>query len=401
MSWKEITIDQLGKVVTGKTPPTGNSAMYDGQYPFVTPTDLDWQSYLVRATHSTVTDLALASHKNQFLPEKSIAFTCIGNTIGKCGITSEVCLTNQQINSIVPNDNHDPKFIYYLMNFNRARIRSVGLGGGAAQPIINKSTFSAIKVLVPETKSEEERISFVLSTYDDLIENNRRRIELLEEAARLLYREWFLHFRFPGHEHVNIADGVPAGWQRKTLFDCVDILSGGTPKTTEARYWDGEIPFFTPKDAGDGPYTYDTEKMVTEDGLKTCNSKLYPKQTLFVTARGTVGKVRLAQRPMAMNQSCYALQTCTYLTQAYLYFGVTEQVAYMKSRAVGAVFDAIIVDTFKGIPFLLPPEPLANEFSGIATDTLRQIDILSAQNRQLKAARDLLLPRLMDGRLEV
>jgi type I restriction enzyme S subunit len=134
MSWQETTVDQLGKVVTGKTPPTKNRAMYDGDYMFVTPTDLDWQSYYVRETHSTVTELAREKHKNQFIPANSTVFTCIGNTIGKCGLTSEDCLSNQQINSIVPNDKHDPKFVYYLLNHNRPSIRSIGLSGGAAQP---------------------------------------------------------------------------------------------------------------------------------------------------------------------------------------------------------------------------------------------------------------------------
>ena len=145
MSWVEKEISDLGAVVTGKTPPTKNRAMYDGQYPFVTPTDLDWASYYVRRTHSTVTQLARDSHKNQFLPKNSTAFTCIGNTIGKCGLTSEDSLSNQQINSVVPNEDYDPQFVYYLLNYNRPKIRSIGLSGGLPNLLSTRLLFQALR----------------------------------------------------------------------------------------------------------------------------------------------------------------------------------------------------------------------------------------------------------------
>ena len=164
---------------------------------------------------------------------------------------------------------------------------------------------------------EQKRLVEILRPYDDLIENNRRRIALLERAARELYREWFVRLRFPGHEHTKIVDGVPEGWEPKTAFDVMDVMSGGTPKTEEPNYWGGEIPLFTPKDATTHMYTYETEKTLTEDGLRNCNSKLYPKNTVFITARGTVGKINLAQTAMAMNQSCYALTAKNGLGQIF------------------------------------------------------------------------------------
>ena len=130
---------------------------------------------------------------------------------------------------------------------------------------------------------------------------------MLEQSARLLYKEWFVRLRFPGHERVKIKDGVPEGWEKLSAFDAMDVQSGGTPKTGTMEYWNGKIPFFTPKDATSHVYVLKTEKTLTEKGLKSCNSKFYPKDTIFITARGTVGNVNLAQADMAMNQSCYAL----------------------------------------------------------------------------------------------
>lgn len=247
----------------------------------------------------------------------------------------------------------------------------------------------------------QRRILEVIEPIDDLIDNNRRRIALLEQSARLLYREWFVHLRFPGHEHVKVVDGVPEGWATCTAFDAMDVMSGGTPKTDVADYWNGEIPFFTPKDAVDAPYVLDTEKHLTDRGMSSCNSQLYPKNTLFITARGTVGNLNLAQVPMAMNQSCYALRGKDYLSQFYLYCALNEAVMQFKSRAGGAVFDAIVVNTFKLIPFVRPPEALVVEFTELATPMFQQVDRLLFQSTKLRQARDLLLPRLMSGDIAV
>jgi type I restriction enzyme S subunit len=280
--------------------------------------------------------------------------------------------------------------IRYLENMNN----------GGAVPLLNLGIIRKVLIPRPTVKTQKHIASF-LSAYDDLIENNRRRIQLLEQAARLLYKEWFVHLRFPGHEHTQINDGVPEVWVKKTAFEVMDVLSGGTPKTTNPSYWDGDIPFFTPKDATDFAYAHDTDKSVTEAGLKNCNSNLYPKGTVFITARGTVGKINLAQRPMAMNQSCYALVAHPPLNQQFLYFALVDGVEQFRSRAVGAVFDAIVRDTFKLIPFVVPDEKLITAFMEHVSPMLAQIDNLAGQVLSLRKARDLLLPKLMNGEVAV
>ena len=248
---------------------------------------------------------------------------------------------------------------------------------------------------------EQRKRAQIIAAYDDLRENNKRRIELLEESARQLYKEWFVRFRFPGHEHVKIIDGVPEGWIKTTADQAMDILSGGTPKTSVPDYWDGEIGFFTPKDTTDSVYVSTTEKTITTLGLEKCASNLYPKNTLFITARGTVGNLNLAQKPMAMNQSCYALVAREPINQLYLYFAMQAGIQQVKSRAVGAVFDAIIKDTFKVIPFLIPPKGRVEEFTDFVQPILAQIDTLMISTERLVQARDILLPKLMSGEIAV
>ena len=291
---------------------------------------------------------------------------------------------------------NNPRYIYYFL-------KTLGLERfdvGNSNPTLNRNHIHDMVIKIP-SKDIQQKIVEILTPYDDLIENNRRRIQLLEEAARLLYQEWFVRLRFPGHEHTKIVDGVPEGWTIKTAYEVMDICSGGTPKTSIPDYWNGDIPFFTPKDVKDNLYTLITEKNITENGLKNCNSKLYPKDTIFITARGTVGKTCLAQTDMAMNQSCYALISKKPLTQYFLLFALREGISQIQNRAVGSVFDAIIVDTFKLIPFLVPSENLIQLFSDNISTTIHQIDTLIMQNIKLQEARDLLLPRLMNGGIPV
>ncbi len=179
----------------------------------------------------------------------------------------------------------------------------------------------------------------------------------------------------------------------------VNVLGGGTPKTDNPNFWNGSIPFFTPKDAG-APYTFNTEKYVTETGLNRCNSRLYPKNTSFVTARGTVGKISLAGKPMAMNQSCYALVSNT-IDPILVYFYTLKAVTSLKHKASGAVFDAIVTRDFETELINVLSENESRMVLSIVTPMMETIHHNCEENIRLSAFRDLLLPRLISGELDV
>lgn len=294
----------------------------------------------------------------------------------------------------------DPRFLAYVLQSSQVQGWIKGVGFGATVQHAKVSDFLKIPIPLPPLPTQY-RIGEILAAYDDLIENNRRRIALLEDAARQLYKEWFVRFRFPGHEHVAMIDGVPEGWERAPASAVLNVLSGGTPKTTTAQFWDGDIGFFTPKDAVHGAYVSSTEKTITEEGLAKCNSKLYPKDTLFITARGTVGKMNLALVPMAMNQSCYALVSKSCLSQRMLYLTMDASLHQFRSQASGAVFDAIVVATFDRISVIKPDVKTADAFDELINPVFDQIANLDRQNEHLAKARDLLLPKLMNGTLIV
>jgi len=336
------------------------------------------------------------------LGDGDIVLAMTGATAGKIGRihTSEPLLLNQRVAKIQA-VTIAPDFLWCALSSEIYRERFFGIAGGAAQPNMSGGQIEAVEVPCP-SRPVQEAIAGIISAYDDLIENNRRRMTLLEDSARLLYNEWFVRLRFPGYEHTSIVDGVPEGWERRTAFESMQVFSGGTPKTSVPNYWGGEIPFYTPKDATNGVWVTDCERSVTEDGLKNCNSKLYPKETVFISARGTVGKLNMAQRPMVMSQSCYALVGKDHLSQSFVYAAMQAAVDSLRQHAVGAVFDAIVVDTFKRINLLVPPPVMISLFDDTVHPILEQVENLTLQNQKLRAAaRDLLLPRLMSGEITV
>ena len=273
---------------------------------------------------------------------------------------------------------------------------------GSNIPHISGPDIRDYKFPLPSINTQN-KVAAILSAYDDLIENNLKRIKLLEEMAQITYEEWFVRLKFPGHETASMDSetGLPVGWEKMTCFDLMDVFSGGTPKTDVAEYWDGNIKFFTPKDAANCVYTLETEKTITELGLKKCNSKLYPKNTIFITARGTVGKLNLAREAMAMNQSCYALIAKNELSQLFLFCALNNAIGAFKGAANGGVFDAIVVDTFRYISIIKSDEELIGQFDSAIKPIFEQVDNLIKQNQLLKEARDILLPRLMTGMIDV
>lgn len=362
----------------------------------IVPNSLDWES----VPYCEIDD----TDKERFaLAVGDIVVARTGATVGYAKLIREpvdAVFASYLVRFRVDTAKADPAFVGRLVeshiykSFVRSRI------GGAAQPNASAPVLGSFDFSLPPRYSQE-RIADILSAYDDLIENNRRRMALLEEAARQLYREWFVRLRFPGHEHTRITNGVPEGWQKTTAHSAMDVLSGGTPKTTVADYWGGDIPFYTPKDATDSSYVLDTERSITEVGLKNCNSRLYAPDTVFISARGTVGKLNLAARPMAMSQSCYALVGKGHVSQLFLFCALIEAIEHFKQHAVGAVFDAIVVDTFKLIPFAVPDDKIVRNFEEAVAPMFRQVANLMVQNVKLRAARDLLLPRLMSGQIAV
>lgn len=292
---------------------------------------------------------------------------------------------------------------YYIAAvFNSAFGQSL-VGGnlvGAAQQHFNVTVAKELKLLLPP-KPEQDKIAAVLTAINDLIANNQRRIALLESMAEEIYREWFVRMRFPGYATTAHEKGLPKGWLATSAADMVSVLGGGTPSTEVSQYWNGSIPFFSPKDSHEGAFCLATEQYITEQGLENCSSRYFPEGTIFITARGTVGNLVMSGVPMAMNQSCYALVPTKDKAPYFVFAGLRCAVKVIKGVSNSGVFDNVVMDTFKIIPLIDPGEDLRTRFIEVVKPMYQQSLALRKANLQLIAQRDALLPRLISGKLRV
>jgi len=291
-------------------------------------------------------------------------------------------------------------YLLYLLRSHEYRERLKGLSGGAAIVNISQSVLKRLSIPLPSLP-QQERIASILSAYDDLIENNRRRIQLLEQAARLLYREWFVHLRFPGHEHVKIKDGVPEGWEKTTIGSVSSFISRG----------------ITPKYDEEAPGIVLNQKCIRNQrvdmGLSRRQSKEAPSNKIVrhgdvlinSTGQGTLGRVA---------QFFGSIENCTvdsHITIARPYedlpvrlYGhhVASMEDFLATMGRGATNQTeLSKDTVSEIPFFRPPHLLVEQFEAFTKETSGQVQNLMQRNTMLAKARDLLLPRLMNGGVAV
>ena len=401
MNLASKSISQLGRVVTGKTPPTGRQEFFGGEHLFVTPSDLEYDHYYCRKTERTVTEEAKSALPNQFVPADAVMFTCIGATIGKCGIAPAECLTNQQINSVVANEHTDSKFLYYLLCHNVDVVK--GLGGGAATPIVNKSKFEEIEFLVPSFR-DQQAISAILSAYDDLIENNRRRMALLEEAARQLYREWFVRLRFPGYEHTRVTNGVPEGWERQTLAKLCESIDYGY--TASAELDEVGPKFLRITDIVPDVIDWTSVPFCPIEEDRLAKFRLVEGDIVIARTGATVGYAkRLHKRHPDAVFASYLVRLRLKPEIDNLMVGIFAESAdyksYVLSRVGGAAQPNANARVLSAAEILVPLPSIQRVFHESVEPLMDQREVLQLQNQQLRAARDLLLPRLMSGQVVV
>jgi len=323
--------------------------------------------------------------KRSQIEENDILFSMAGMFLGKTGIaTAEVvpANTNQAVAIIRVDDTKaNYEYVYYYLN-QKSVIHTINTTSAqSAQPNINLKQIGEIKINLPDRKKQDQIVS-LLSAIDLKISNNVEINDNLEQQAAALFSSLY------NRSNTEVR-----------YTDLIQILGGGTPKTGETAYWNGNIAFFTPKDVGT-PYTFITEKTITEEGLSHCNSRLYPVNTVFVTARGTVGKVGLSGIPMAMNQSCYAL-VGKETHQLLVYFYTLKAVDRLKHKASGAVFDAITTRDFDSEQIMKLSDDDAKAFLCVAEPMFQEMLNNSIENLRLSTLRDFLLPKLMSGEIDV
>lgn len=333
------------------------------------------------------------------LKDKDILIAMTGATAGKVGRvrTSQELLLNQRVAKIQP-VTADNDFIWFALSSDSYRERFYSIAGGAAQPNMSGGQIETVEVALPPL-AIQTKIASILATYDELLENNQRRMALLEEAARLLYQEWFVRLRFPGHEHTSLTDGLPQGWERKRL----DALAEINRATLPANF-DGEIEYVDIASVVPGQITQTT----------TFEFRNAPSRARRIVQHGDIiwSCVRPNRRSHAIIwkppenlivSTGFAAITPTAAPSSFIYFATTTNdfVGYLENHARGAAYPAVVAGDFERAEVLIPSKQLLEAFNEVAEPTFSQVRNLRAQNQKLRAARDLLLPRLMSGEIAV
>ena len=372
--------------------------------PFVMPRDIV-DGRVNEATVARVPEGKAQQLSRHFLTSGDIVFPRRGN-IGKCaliGVEQDGFLCGSGCLKIqIPDEVYLPRFLYYYLGLRQTVEWLERNAVGTTMLNLSEKIVGGLPIPIVAL-SLQQRIAAILSAYDDLIENNRRRIHLLEEAARLLYREWFVHLRFPGHERVRVIAGVPEGWERKRIPNVCETVGGGTPSTNVAEYWDGDITWVVPTDVtrNDCLVLLDSERKITEKGLRESSAKMVPAETILMTSRASVGFFALVDQPVCTNQGFINIIPHQNELRMYLLFNLMSRVDEIRGNAKGSTYPEISKGRFREMDVIIPPEILVNEFSRVANDIAQQVRCLKRVTLQLIKARDLLLPRLMNGEIGV
>ena len=290
-------------------------------------------------------------------------------------------------------DKVDPRFLhyYFLSPAWRAKMDAIKVTGATVDRI-PLTIFPDTEVSLPGLENQF-RIADVLSAYDDLIENNRRRIALLEEAARLLYREWFVHFRFPGHEHVKITDGLPKGWERRSLIELAEVIMGQSPKSQYYNELGEGLPFHQ----GVTDYGF---RFVSHRIYSTAMTKIARMGDILVSVRAPVGRINITRDKIVLGRGLAAIRSRTD-HQSFSFYALKEHFNAENIIGTGTIYAATNKRELEGQFLLDPPESLLLEFEDRASTIDLQIACLERANERLIQARDFLLPRLMNGEILV
>jgi len=291
----------------------------------------------------------------------------------------------------------NPGYVFYLSSSGIVRKPAEkSMSGASGRQRADLNIVKDLRVPAPPLPTQR-KVAAVLSAYDDLIENNIRRIKILEEMARLLYREWFVHFRFAGHEQVRVVDSplgpIPEGWDAKPLGEICSIVMGQSPKSKFYNEEGEGLPFHQGvKDFGD---TFPTTRVYC-----TVTKRIAEAGDILFSVRAPVGRMNIAGRKIVLGRGLCGIRSRTG-NQAFVLLQLRDKFQDEDMIGGGTIFKSVTKADMHGIRVLAPPHALLAEFEQLVSPMFAELGVLTARNTTLRRTRDLLLPRLISGAIDV
>ena len=379
MKWEKVKLGDICKYVTsGGTPKSSIKEYYEPkQIPWLKTKEVNYCR--IYETESYISKDGLDNSSAKMIPQNSVIVAMYGqgDTAGRVAINKIPLTTNQACcNLIIDETKAYYEFVYYQLVTLYEKM--VSLKNGGAQPNLNAAIIKSIEIKLPPLKTQRY-IADILSSYDNLIENNQKQIKLLEEAAQRLYKEWFVDLRFPGHENTKIVDGVPEGWSRGLLKELISVNYGKDHKKAPD---DGNIPVY-----GSGGL------------MRKCNKSLFSGEAVLIPRKGSLNNI------MYVDETFWTVDTMFYATMkqphtaVFVYFFVKAFDMY--SMNIGAAVPSMTTKILDAMDVVIPDKETLEKFDKCAKTYFNKIKTLQGQNERLKIARDLLLAKLISGEVEV
>jgi type I restriction enzyme S subunit len=412
--WKNIKIKDLGKVITGNTPPRKSPELYGNHTPFVKPTDIDVGARYCFKPEECYSELGYKKYTNSLIPKGATCVVTIGS-IGQKIIKAHTDLfINQAMNAVIPSEEYDESFVFYLLKLNLPLLSLYDSGTASGRENVSKSSFSNIDLVILKSKKTQQKIAAILSAYDDLIENNLKQIKLLEEMAQITYEEWFVRLKFPNHENTPVdgVTGLPLGWEYKTLDDIFDFSNG--------------YAFYTVGYSDNGYDVIDLGNISTSSDLiisgkeKKVSEDLYNKLSKFQLNKydvviamtdmtkelGILAKTAIIDidNKYVLNQRVGRIRSkSSTFSYSFIYAVLNDNrfILTMQSKIKGSVQFYVNTKDITNYQVLIPTNDLISEFQKEYQPLLEARLKLKEENQLLKEARDILLPRLMTGKIAV
>ena len=380
MSWRSRKLSQCAKFRSGGTPSKANSEYWTGDIPWVSSGEM---------TKSFIEDTTLhlspdgAQNGTRVVPRHTVLVVVRGMSLAnefRVSITQREMAFNQDVKALECVEDIDPHFLFYALKERKNHIRELATEASHGTKKLESDVLDSVEILVPESLEMQETVASIARSYDDLIENNRRRIALLEDAARQLYKEWFVRLRFPGHEHVKVIDGVPEGWEKLKLGEVL-TLQRGFDLPIGSRL-EGAVPVYG------------------STGVVGFHNTPKVEAPMIITGRsGSLGRVCFVSIPSWPLNTSLWVREFKRVTPWYAYFLLSE--LGLEKFNGGASVPTLDRNVAHAAGVSLPTESLRAVFDELARATFGMIENLKAQIGELAKARDLLLPRLMSGSLAV
>lgn len=386
--WKNYPIRAIGEVVTGKTPSKDYPEDWGDEMPFVTPTDYKTYRKYASLSDRNLSKAGVEKLKNKVLPPKSVLVTCIGSDMGKVAMNTINVITNQQINSIIPDTRIvDNDFLYYSLIDMYEILRAYG-GDGTAVPIVNKGDFENLHTTLPDY-TEQKAIASVLSSLDDKIDLLHCQNKTLEAMAETLFRQWFV-------------EEAEEDWEEKPLSFFGDIICGKTPSKKTLNYFDGDIPFMKIPDMHGKVFIFETSDSLTEKGKLSQSNKTLPPKSICVSCIATVGIVSLNAKESQTNQQINSIIPRKDFYRYFLYFIMKLSYDLLHSMASGGTATLNLnTGNFSKIPVQYSGDDFLIIFQREVEPYFDKIFINQTQIQTLQKLRDTLLPKLMSGEVRV